>query len=172
MCFFRKDYEKLDQCPLFEASRCNNPEAKKIPHKVLYHFLLIPRLKRLFSSKTIAEGAQWHQRKRPPVENELRADGEAYKSFDKHYEWFAEDARNIRFGLVTDGFNTCGNISSSYNLWPVFVIPYNFAPWDCMDQSNFMMTLVIPSAAKDFDVFMDVGRSYAPIYIPQGWCTM
>jgi hypothetical protein len=42
-------------------------------------------------------------------------------------------------------------------MWPVFVIPYNFPPWMCMDQSNFMMPLLIPgksSPGKDFHVFM------------------
>ncbi|XP_071677306.1 uncharacterized protein [Lolium perenne] len=66
--------------------------------------------------------------------------------------------RNIRLGLATDGFNPYGNMSNSYNMWPVFVLPYNLPPWACMDQSNFMLTLLIPgpsSPGKDFDVFME-----------------
>jgi hypothetical protein len=42
-------------------------------------------------------------------------------------------------------------------MWPVFVIPYNFPPWMCMDQSNFMMSLLIPgkkAPGKEFHVFM------------------
>ena len=48
-------------------------------------------------------------------------------------------------------------MSSKYSMWPVFVVPYNLPPWACMDQSNFMMALLIPgrsSPGKDFDVFM------------------
>jgi hypothetical protein len=50
------------------------------------------------------------------------------------------------------------NMSKSYGMWPVFVIPYNFAPWGCMEQSNFMMSLLIPgpeSPGKDFHVFLE-----------------
>jgi len=42
-------------------------------------------------------------------------------------------------------------------MWPVFVIPYNFPPWSCMQESNFMMALLIPgpkSPGKRFDVFL------------------
>jgi hypothetical protein len=41
-------------------------------------------------------------------------------------------------------------------MWPVFVIPYNFPPWMCMDSSNFMLSFLIPgkkSPGKDFHVF-------------------
>jgi hypothetical protein len=45
--------------------------------------------------------------KRKEVENELNhpTDGETWKDFDRKYGWFAEDARNIRLGVATDGFN-------------------------------------------------------------------
>ena len=42
-------------------------------------------------------------------------------------------------------------------MWPVFVVPYNLPPWSCMEESNFMMVLLIPgpsSPGKDFDVFL------------------
>ena len=48
-------------------------------------------------------------------------------------------------------------MSSSYSMWPVFVIPYNLPPWACMDESNFIMALLIPgphSPGKAFDVFL------------------
>jgi hypothetical protein len=46
--------------------------------------------------------------------------------------------------------------NTKYSMWPVFVVPYNLPPWACMQESNFMMTLLIPgpsSPGKDFDVF-------------------
>jgi hypothetical protein len=158
---FRKDYAKKDECPVCEESRWKDGEGKnKSPQKVLRHFPLIPRLKRMFSSKKISEEAQWHKLKRKVVENELNhpADGKAWKDFDKQHGWFAEDPRNIRLGLATDGFNPFGKMSSSYSMWPVFVIPYNFPPWVCVEQSNFMMCLLIPGKecpGKDFDVFLE-----------------
>jgi hypothetical protein len=69
-------------------------------------------------------------------------DGKACKHFDENFGWFSDDPRNIMLGIARDGFNTySSNVSSSYNMWPVFVIPYNFPPWMCMDQSNFMLSV-------------------------------
>ncbi|WVZ49373.1 hypothetical protein U9M48_000740, partial [Paspalum notatum var. saurae] len=158
---FRKNFAKLDECPICKASRWKDTNGeKRVPHKVLRHFPLIPRLKRFFASKKISEAAQWHKLKRREVKNELNhpADGEAWKDFDRKYGWFANDPRNIRLGLATDGFNPFGNMSSSYSMWPVFLIPYNLPPWECMEQSNFMMSLLIPGKecpGKDFDVFLE-----------------
>ena len=49
-------------------------------------------------------------------------------------------------------------MTNSYSMWPVFVVPYNMPPWVCMEESNFMMALLIlgsNSPSKDFDVFME-----------------
>jgi hypothetical protein len=158
---FRKAYAKHDHCPKCNASRWKDVDGKRrVPEKVLRHFPLIPRLQRMFISKKQSAEVQWHKLKRKPVDNELShpADGEAWKDFDREHPDFAADARNIRLGLATDGFNLFGNMSQSYSMWPVFVVPYNLPPWACMDQSNFMMALLIPgptSPGKDFDVFME-----------------
>jgi hypothetical protein len=43
-------------------------------------------------------------------------------------------------------------------MWPVFVVPYNLPPWACMEESNFIMALLIPgpkSPGKDFDIFLE-----------------
>nr|XP_040254317.1 uncharacterized protein LOC120972841 [Aegilops tauschii subsp. strangulata] len=133
---------------------------KSIPEKVLRHFSLIPRLQRMFISKKSSREVQWHKLKRQPVDNELShpADGEAWKEFDRILLDFAAAPRNIKLGIATDGFNPFGNMSTSYSMWPVFVVPYNLPPWACMDQSNFMMSLLIPgpeSPGKDSDVFME-----------------
>jgi hypothetical protein len=85
------------------------------------------------------------------------ANGEVWQAFDREYPDFADDCRNIRLGLATDGFNPFGNMSTKYSMWPVFVVPYNVPPWACMEESNFMMALLIPGPStlgKDFDVFL------------------
>jgi hypothetical protein len=95
---FQKDYEKINECPVCGASRWKDGEARnKSPQKVLRHFPLIPRLKRMFSSAKISEEAQWHKLKRKEVENELSrpTDGEAWKDFDRKHNWLEEDPRNI-----------------------------------------------------------------------------
>ncbi|WVZ52654.1 LOW QUALITY PROTEIN: hypothetical protein U9M48_003693 [Paspalum notatum var. saurae] len=132
---FRKCYKDYNECPVCGASRwkCANG-SKRIPQKVLRHFPIIPRLRRFFSSKKLS------------------------KHFDNKYGWFAQDPRNIRLGLAIDGFNLFGKMSASYSMWPVFLIPYNFPPWECMEQSNFMMALLIPGKecpGKDIDVFLE-----------------
>nr|XP_051210888.1 uncharacterized protein LOC127328322 [Lolium perenne] len=158
---YEEDYAKENNCPKCKASRWKDADGRRqIPKKVLRHFPLIPRLQRMFLSKEQSKEVQWHKLKRQDVENDLShpADGDAWKDFDNIHKDFAADARNIRLGLATDGFNPYGNMSNSYSMWPVFVVPYNLPPWACMDQSNFMLTLLIPgpsSPGKDFDVFMD-----------------
>jgi hypothetical protein len=157
---FRKQYAELDHCPLCETSRWKDLERKRIPQKVLRHFPLAPRLQRMFVSEEAAEEAQRHRLKRRPKEKEMShpADGEAWQAFDREYPDFANDARNIRLGLATDGLNPFGNMNTKYNMWPVIVVPYNLPPWACMEESNFLMALLIPgpsSPSKDFDVFLD-----------------
>jgi hypothetical protein len=156
----RKELAKMDNCPVCGASRWKDEDTRKqIPNKVLRHFPVVPRLQRMFASKKLSEQAQWHKLKRKPVHNELShpADGEAWKDFDRKYDWFAKDARNVQLDLATDGFNPFGKMSASFSMWPVFLIPYNFPPWECMEQSNFMMGLLIPgptSPGKDMDLFL------------------
>jgi hypothetical protein len=86
------------------------------------------------------------------------ADGEAWQAFDREYPNFANDARNIRLGLATDGFNPFGNMNAKYRMLPIIVVPYNLPPWACMEESNFIMALLIlgpSSPSKDFDVFLE-----------------
>jgi hypothetical protein len=86
------------------------------------------------------------------------ADGEAWQAFDIEYPDFANDARNIRLRHATDGFNPFGNMNTKYSMWPIIVVSYNLPPWACMEESNFLMALLIPgpsSPSKDFDVFLE-----------------
>jgi len=157
---FRKGYAHLDKCPVCGMSRWKDEERKKIPQKVLRHFPLAPRLKRMFATKEASEQAQWHKLKRQPSENEMvhPADGEAWQDFDRNFPNFADDARNLRLGLATDGFNPFSEKNTKYSMWPVFVVPYNLPPWACTEESNFMMALLIPGPkcpGKDFDVFLE-----------------
>ncbi|KAK1667840.1 hypothetical protein QYE76_055999 [Lolium multiflorum] len=157
---FWGDHKDDTHCHVCGLSRYRDPTGKKkIPHKVLRYFPIIKRLQRLFVKKEMSTHTRWHKEKRVVEPNVLRhpADGEAWKHFDGRFDWFAKDPRNIRLGFATDGFSPFGSMSNPYSMWPVFVIPYNFPPWMCMDQSNYMMALLIPgkySPGKDFHVFM------------------
>ncbi|XXG59154.1 hypothetical protein AAC387_Pa04g1284 [Persea americana] len=117
---FWKENIDLEKCPVCEESRykLNNVKGKKIPHKVLRYFPLIPRLQRLYMSKKTATHMRWHSDKckddgicRHP------ADFEEWKGLDKEHSDFAGETRNIRLGLASDGFNPSGDMSTSYSMW-------------------------------------------------------
>lgn len=110
-------------------------------------------------SKKIAKDMRWHKEKLISVEGELRhpADSVSWKEFDRKYEWFSNDPRNIRLGLATDGFNPFGNMSCSYSMWPVILTPYNLPPWMCMKEPFFIMSLLIPgpkAPGNEIDVYL------------------
>ncbi|XP_027181834.1 uncharacterized protein LOC113780220 [Coffea eugenioides] len=121
---FWKEYEGLDHCPKCLQSRwkINDGKGKKIPQKILRYFPLKPRLQRLFMSRKIASYMRWHKEKRVEEIGVLShpADGESWKEFDKKFPWFAEDARNVRLALSSDGFNPFNNMCNSYTLmWTI-----------------------------------------------------
>ena len=156
---FWKDYKDLDKCPKCGSSRWKFEGSKKIPQKVLRYFPLKPRLQRLFINKNIACDIRWHKDKRINEDNVLRhpADSDAWKDFDKKHELFAQDPRNVRLGLASDGFNPFGNMSNAYSIWPVFLVPYNLPPWKCMKDPFLMMSMIIPgpnSLGNDIDIFL------------------
>ncbi|TYK04807.1 uncharacterized protein E5676_scaffold68G001310 [Cucumis melo var. makuwa] len=158
---FWKDYASLDKCPHCGESRyrLNDRKGKQIPHKVLRYFPLKARLQRLFLSKHTAEDMRWHRDKRCETKGILRhpADAEGWKHFDEQYPCFASHARNVRLALSSDGFNPFGNMSTSYSMWPVILIPYNLPPWKCMKAPFTFLSLLIPgprSPGKEIDIYL------------------
>ncbi|KAI5350695.1 hypothetical protein L3X38_003586 [Prunus dulcis] len=130
---FYKEHEKKDKCPFCNEPRYKHSERKqrkKVPQKVLRYLPLKDRLQRLFMSRHTASAMRWHKDKRIEEEGVMRhpADSIAWKEFDKTCAEFAEDPRNVRLGLATDGFNPFGNMSTSYSMCPVILVPYNLLP--------------------------------------------
>ena len=77
--------------------------------------------------------------------------------FRKYKEPFAEDVRNIRFGLSTDGMNPFGNMSSSHSTWPVTLCIYNLPPWLCIKRKYIMIPVLIlgpRQPSNDIDVYL------------------
>ncbi|GJS11578.1 CACTA transposable element [Tanacetum coccineum] len=137
----------------------SNTPGKKVPKKVLRYFPIIPRLQRLYKSSHTAKEMTWHATGKctEPGKMQHPVDGRAWKNFDTKYPDFAKKPRNIRLGLAVDGFNPFGNLSQSYNMWPVTLTTYNLPLWLCMKESSFMLTLLIPgpkSLGKDIDVYL------------------
>jgi hypothetical protein len=86
------------------------------------------------------------------------ADREAWQHFNRKHPTFADDSRNLRLAIAIDGFNTFGNFSLTYSMWPILVTPLNLPPRECVNPLNCFIYLLIPcptSLGKDFDVFLE-----------------
>lgn len=157
---FWKENANLENCLICKEPRykLNDGKGKKIPYKILRYFPLTPRLQRLYMSRKTAVDMRWHREKHVD-DGILRhpADSEAWKDFDTQHTVFAQEPRNVRLGLATNGFNLFGNMSNSYSMWPVVVMPYNLPLWMCMKQPFSMMLLLIPgpqAPERDIDVYL------------------
>ena len=84
-------------------------------------------------------------------------DSLAWKNFNNVHSSFTLKPQNVRLGLASDGFNPFGNMSISYNMWPMVLIPYNLSRWMCMKQTFFMLSLLIPgptAPGNDIDTYL------------------
>jgi hypothetical protein len=110
-------------------------------------------------SKKMSEDMQWHK-KELVQDGKMRhpADSKAWKHVDSEFKWFSEKGgRNVRLGLASDGFNPFGMQSLTYSMWLVILIPYNLPPWLCQKQSNWILSMLIPSSKSprmDIDVYL------------------
>ena len=124
----------------------------------MWYAPIIPRLKRLFRNKEHARLLRWHAEERKK-DGKLRhpADGSQWRKIDREFGDFAGDARNLRFGLSTDGLNPFGEQSSSQSTWPVTLCIYNLPPWLCMKRKFIMMPVLIQGPkppGNNIDVYL------------------
>jgi hypothetical protein len=101
-----KEYEKLDACPVCE-SQCykisqDDPCDVEV---VVWYFPVIPRLKHLFRCKANAKMMHWHKECIKDEKIRHPADGSQWRLIDKEFPEFADDARNIQFGLSMDSIH-------------------------------------------------------------------
>nr|AAM08512.1 Putative transposase [Oryza sativa Japonica Group] len=164
-----EEYENLEACPVCKALqykiRRDDPgevdgqlTKKRIPAKVMWYFPIIPRLRRLFRNKGNARMMRWHAEERQQ-DGMLRhpVDGSQWRNIDRKFKDFGKDARNIRFGLSTDGMNPFGEMSSGHSTWPVTICIYSLPPWLCMKRKYIMMPIIIQGPKQpgnDIDVFL------------------
>ncbi|XP_022549155.2 uncharacterized protein LOC111201453 [Brassica napus] len=163
-CLFRKRFKKLDKCPKCKASRwktnVHTGETKKgVPQKVLRYFPVIPRLKRMFRSEEMAKDLRWHFTNKSS-DGKLRhpVDSVTWDHMNAKYPTFADEARNLRLGLSTDGFNPFNMKNSMYSCWPVLQVNYNLPPDLCMKKENIMLSLLIPGPhqpGNSIDVYLE-----------------
>ncbi|XP_074326699.1 uncharacterized protein LOC141664646 [Apium graveolens] len=86
------------------------------------------------------------------------ADGDEWKAFDARFPRFAKEARNIRLGLSSDGFDPfCDPLARDYTVWPVVVVFYNLPPFMCMKAPYMFMPLIVPGPndpTKDLYIYL------------------
>ena len=84
-------------------------------------------------------------------------DGSQWRKIDREYKDFADDDRNLRYGLSTDGMNPFEEQSYSHSTWHVTLCIYNLPPWLCMKRKFIMMTVLIQGQKQlgnDIDVYL------------------
>ncbi|KAA0062809.1 Cysteine-rich RLK (RECEPTOR-like protein kinase) 8 [Cucumis melo var. makuwa] len=97
-----------------------------------------------------------------------------WKHFDSEFSDFAFDPRNVRLGLTSNEFNPCGQMSTSYSMWPVMLLSYNLPPWKCMKDINFFMSLLKPNPRfrdRKIDVYLQPWIEALKEMEFQGWST-
>ena len=150
---FRKEYAEAKYCPKCNSSRfmeVDSGDGQKrqldIPLTILRHLSFIPRIQRLYMTEESAKQMTWHKngKRYNPDKMVHASDGEAWKHFDDIHREKAEEARNVRVALATDGFNPYGMSAAPYTCWPVFVIPINLPPGVCFQRQNIFVSLIIP----------------------------
>jgi hypothetical protein len=157
-CLFRKDLSDAAECPTCHKSRYVD-NSKTIPVKVLRHFPLIPRLRRMYSCTRLAELMKWHVTGKSE-DKVMRSvvDSKAWDHVNNRWPWFAKEERNVRLGLALDGVNPFKNQSLSHSTWPVIMLNYNLPPWLVTKNFFIMLALIIPGKEsvrdKNVDVYM------------------
>lgn len=156
---FRHGYAEMDTCPVCNAPRYRRVGMSNVPQKILRHFPLIPRLRRMFSTPQLAALMTWHA-------NNISEDGKMRGPVDspqwehirtKHSD-FERDSRNIHLGLCADGINPHSQKRSTYSLFPVLLLNYNIPPWLTIKKFFIMLGLLIPGpeamTAARIDVYL------------------
>ena len=156
---FRREYAELETCPICEAGRYKRVGLSRVPIKVLRHFPLVPRLKRMFSTPQLASLMTWHG-------DNMSTDGKMRGPYDSP-QWqhvkdnhgdFSSDTRNVHLGLCADGVNPYAQKRSTHSLCPVLLLNYNIPPWLTIKKFFIMLSLLIPGpeavTAATFDVFL------------------
>jgi hypothetical protein len=161
MIYYNKDNEDKESCTTCGESRYEEPaignKSRKVPKKVLRYLPITSRLQRLYMSQNTAKHMEYHAQPRNKNVMVHPSDGEAWTEFDKTFPDFAKEVRNVRLGLVTDGFTPFSANAAPYSCWPVFVVPYNLPPEMCTRKSNIILALIIPGRehpGKNFNVYI------------------
>ncbi|CAH9095227.1 unnamed protein product [Cuscuta epithymum] len=157
MIYWKGDNE-LMECKFCGGARyrISKQTKKAIPLAKMEYFPLTPRLQRLYASDTTAEKMRWHKVHHREGVMRHPSDAKAWIHFDNLHPDFAEDPRNVRLGLCSDGFQPFGQFGQKYSCWPIIVTPYNLPPGTCMKQQFLFLSILVPgprNPTKRIDVY-------------------
>ncbi|XP_050222376.1 uncharacterized protein LOC126672469 [Mercurialis annua] len=129
-----------------------------VPYRKMFYFPITPRLQRLYASKATAKHMTWHAEHKM-VDGKMchPSDSPAWKHFSELHTEFAEEVRNIRLGLCTDGFQPFRAFGQNYSSWPVILTPYNLPPGMCMKDEFMFLTVIVPGPRNpkhQMDIFL------------------
>ncbi|XP_074267043.1 uncharacterized protein LOC141590345 [Silene latifolia] len=163
---YRKEYKNLHECPKCGTSgyRLKDKDVdcaqkKGSPAKVVWYLPIIPRFKRLFANLIEARNLWWHADMRKK-DSKLRhpADAPQWRTIDRMFPEFGDEAKNLRLGLCTDGMNSFSSLSSEHNTWPILLCVYNLPPYFCMKCKYLMLSFLIQGPKQkgnDIDVYLE-----------------
>jgi hypothetical protein len=173
------NYQDLEKCPVCGLDRFNRRKdggddedcnrTKGGPKKVFWYFPIVPRLVRWFANKKESELLRWHKEKHK-VDGLIRhpADATQWRNIDLRYPKFAEDPRNIRIAMSTDGMNPFMN-NSTHSTWPIVLTIYNLPPWLCNKRKYIMLSGLIPGPHQPGN---DIDTYFSPLVddLKLLWC--
>jgi len=99
----------------------------------MWYLPVVDRLRCLFANPEDAELMCWHASDEHKHDRKLRhpSDAKQWQKFNDTYKEFADEPRNIRFMLSTDGMNPFAERSSKHITWAVILTINNLPPWLC-----------------------------------------
>jgi hypothetical protein len=117
---FRGQYENDQSCSQCGLIRYKLVGKSLVPQKVLKHFPIIPRLKRMYSTPKQTSLMTWYIKNRS-------GDGMMHHDVDSR-QWFSLTKNsqilqmnhvNIHLGLMTNGINPFAKKHSTWSTWPI-----------------------------------------------------
>jgi hypothetical protein len=157
---YDEEYATYDRCPKCTQRRWIDG-TDNIPARVVRHFPLVPRLKRMWCSSEIARLLRGHN-KHVSDDGIMRSvvDSPAWKHIntDVAFGNFGSDDRNMRLALALDGVNPFKLSNTNWSTWSVLILIYNFEPW-FVTKKFFISLCILISGKKsptpsNIDVFI------------------
>ena len=155
---YEGDISELNVCPKCSKSRWMEG-TNTVPSKVIRHFPLIPRLKRMWRSPEIASMLTGYT-KHVSEDGMMRSvvDNPAWKHVDNDvaFDNFGMERRNMRLALALDGVNPFKLSNTNWSTWPLLILIYNLEPWFVTKKFFISLCILISEKRSPNDANIDV----------------